>query len=138
MGDGETGTQSARRISSPEQLNDYLKVTNPKIWLLLVAVALLILGLLLWSGFTTIESYATGTARAIGGELTVSFDDPDKASRVQAGMEMEVGDVKTEVLTVGKNDAGEIVASARAIVPDGTYGVRVGYKRTQVLSMLLN
>ena len=127
-----------RRISSPEQLNDYLKVTNPRIWMLLAAVGLLIVGLLLWGGFTTIESYATGTARAVGGELTVTFDDQAKASKVLPGMEMEVGDVETEVLTVGSGADGSIVASARANIPDGSYAVRVGYKATQVISMLLN
>ena len=138
MGNEGAGTQDVRRMSSPEQLNDYLKVTSPKIWLLLAAVALLIGGLLLWSGFTTIESYATGTARAVGGELTVTFDDAKKAGKVQAGMEMTVGDVQTEILTVGTNDNDEIVASAHANIPDGLYTVRVGYKTTQVLSMLLN
>lgn len=135
---GDVENQSARRISSPEQLNDYLKVTSPKIWLLLVAVILLVVGLLLWSGFTTIESYATGTARAVGGELTVTFDDPAKANKVQAGMEMEVGDVHTEVLIVGTDDDGQPVALAKANIPDGSYSVRVGYRTTQVISMLLN
>lgn len=138
MGDGGTGNQDTRRISSPEQLNDYLKVTNPKIWMMLIAVVLLVSGLLLWSSFTTIESYATGTARAIGGELTVSFDDASKAAKVQPGMDMEVGDINTDVLAVGANENNEIIATARANIPDGTYGVRVGYKSTQVLSMLLN
>ena len=136
---GETKqTQNERSMSSPEQLNDYLKVTNPRIWLLLVAIILLVGGLLLWSGCTTIESYATGTARAIGGDLTVTFDDPAKASKVQPGMEMEVGDVKTEILTIGEDANGELVASARANIPDGSYTVRVGYKATQIISMLLN
>ena len=130
--------QGVRSISSPEQLNDYLKVTSPKIWLLLVAVILLIAGLLLWSGFTTNESYATGTARAVGGELTVTFDDAAKAEKVKAGMEMEVGDVHTEVLTIGTGENGELVASAQANIPDGLYSVRVGYNTTQVISMLLN
>ena len=130
--------QSVRRISSPEQLNDYLKVTSPKIWLLFIAVALLVADLLLWSGFTTLESYATGSARALGGELTVTFDDADKASKVQAGMEMDLGDVSTEVLAVGTDPDGRIVASAKASIPDGTYDVRVGYRSTQVISMLLN
>lgn len=130
--------RNARRMTSPEQLNDYLKVTNPKIWMLLVAVVLLVAGLLLWSGFTTVESYATGTARAVGGELTVTFDDAGKAGKVLPGMEMEVGDVRTEVLTIGTGEGGEIVASARANIPDGSYEVRVGYKTTQVISMLLN
>ena len=128
----------ARRISSPEQLDDYLKVTSPKVWVLLVAVVLLLAGLLLWGSFTTIESYATGTARAVGGELTVTFDDAEKASRVQPGMQIEVGDMRTEVLTVGPDESGKPVASARASIPDGSYDVRVGYKATQVISMLLN
>ena len=128
----------ARRISSPEQLNDYLKVTSPKIWLLLVAVILLIAGLILWSSFTTIESYATGTAKASGGEVTVTFDDAGKANNVQAGMMLEVGDVQTEVLAVGTDETGNTIATARANIPDGSYEVRVGYKTTQVLSMLLN
>ena len=136
-GDGEQ-LQDTRRISSPEQLNDYLKVTSPKIWVLLSAVILLVAGLLLWSSFTTIESYATGTAQAVGGELVVTFDDPEKASKVQPGMEMEVGDVETEVLAVGTNENGDLIASARAHIPDGSYKVRVGYKTTQVISMLLN
>ncbi len=129
---------NARRITSPDQLNDYLKVTNPKIWVLLAAVVLLIVGLLLWSGFTTIESYATGTARAIGGELSITFDDTNKANKIRPGMEMQVGDVHTEVLTVGTNETGSTVASAYANIPDGSYDVRVGYATTQVISMLLN
>ena len=131
-------SENARRISSPEQLNDYLKVTTPKIWLLLLAVALIIVGLLLWSGFTTIESYATGTGIADGGELTVTFDDAAKAHNVEAGMEMEVGGIQAEVLTVGTDEDGNLVASAHANIPDGSYEVRVGYRATQVISMLLN
>lgn len=131
-------SQVARRISSPEQLDDYLKVTSPKVWVLLISIALLLAGLLLWGGFTTIESYATGTARAVGGELTITFDDAAKASRVQPGMQIEVGDMSTEVLTVGQDEGGNLVASAQANIPDGSYDVRVGYATTQVISMLLN
>ena len=126
------------RISSPEQLNDYLKVTSPKIWVLLAAIILLIVSLLVWSNTATIESYATGTARADHGELVAKFDDPKKAINVEAGMKMEIGDVEAEVLTVGMDENGEVVASAQANIPDGAYKVRVGYNTTQVISMLLN
>lgn len=135
---GGEGSQGARRISSPEQLNDYLKVTNPKTWVLLVAILLLVGGLLLWSVFTTIESYATGTALADGGELTVMFHDDEKADRVEPGMELEIGGAYVEILTVGTDANGKVVATALANVPDGAYEVRVGYKTTQVISMLLN
>ena len=138
MSSGDAAGKDLRRMSSPEQLNDYLRVTSPKIWVLLVAIILLVASFLVWSSLTTIESYATGTARAVGGDLVVTFDDPAKASRVQPGMEMEVGDVRTEVLTVGTDENGGLVASAQARIPDGLYSVRVGYKATQVISMLLN
>ena len=37
------------RIASPEQLTDYLRVTNPGIWVILVAVILLLAGVFAWS-----------------------------------------------------------------------------------------
>ena len=37
------------RISSPEQMTDYLRVTNPGIWVILVAVILLLAGVFAWS-----------------------------------------------------------------------------------------
>lgn len=130
--------ENTRRLTSPEQLNDYLHVTTPQVWVLLVAVILSIAGFLIWSNSAVVESYATATVQAQGGELTVLFDDSEKGSRVQAGMTMQVGDVSTELLTVGKNDKGDVVASARANIPDGAYEARVGYDTTQVWSMLFN
>ena len=50
-------------ISSPEQLTDYLRVTNPGIWVMLVAIILLLGGLLAWSAMGTIG--ATEDAKAI-------------------------------------------------------------------------
>lgn len=133
-----TADVQARRISSPDDLNDYLHVTSPKIWMLLVAVVLVIAGLLIWSAQATVESYATGTAQAHNGELTVVFDDAEKAVNVKAGMEMEVGSNICEVLSVGVDEQGNVIASAQTNIPDGAYDVRVGYSTIQVLSMLFN
>ena len=44
--------KSMERLSSPEQLNDYLKVTNPAVWVVLAAVIFLLAGLFIWSFFT--------------------------------------------------------------------------------------
>ena len=33
---------SIDRISSPEQLNDYIRVTNPSIWVILAAIIILL------------------------------------------------------------------------------------------------
>ncbi len=93
---------------------------------------------LLLARFRGIESYAVGTARAVGGELTITFKDAEQADKVQPGMELEVGDVTTEVLAVGVEEDGTVIASAQANIPDGMYDIRVGYNTTQVISMLIN
>lgn len=128
----------AVRLASPEQLNDYLRVTNPKIWVLLVAVILLLGSLLVWSNFTVVESYAAATVEAKGGDLSISFDNQDKAAKVQPGMVLEVGNVNAEILRVESDSRGNTVAYALANIPDGTYDAKVGYDTLQVISMLLN
>ena len=44
------------RISSPEQLHDYLRVTSPKLWMILAAVIALMVGLIVFSSATTMEN----------------------------------------------------------------------------------
>lgn len=138
MGQDNAQVASGGRLSSPEQLNDYLRVTNPKIWVLLAAIALLLIGLVAWSVVTSIESYATGTAVVESGELSITFEDENSAKFVETGMTIEIGDVKTDVLAVGMDRDNNITATAQANVPDGTYQVRVAYKTTQVVKMLFN
>lgn len=41
--------KSLERVSSPEQLNDYIRVTTPSVWLVLIAVIFLLIGGLVWS-----------------------------------------------------------------------------------------
>ena len=36
------------RMSSPEKLNDYIRVSNPSVWVILVAIAILLIGVLVW------------------------------------------------------------------------------------------
>ncbi len=58
--------KSMDRISSPEQLNDYIRVTRPSVWLVLLALVILLSGMLAWSilGRVTVHD-ADGTEREI-------------------------------------------------------------------------
>ena len=42
-------------ISSPEQLDDYIKVSNPRAWMILAVILLCLIGLFIWSIFCFIE-----------------------------------------------------------------------------------
>ena len=46
------------RISSPEHLGDYMRVTSAGIWVVLTAVILLLAGLFVWSAVGTLETSA--------------------------------------------------------------------------------
>lgn len=130
--------QSLNRISSPEKLNDYLKVTKPAVWAVLAAVILLLVGLLIWSTFAYIGSYVEGVAVVKDGTMTVHFDDGTFAGNVQEGMEVTVGETSSTIIGVGLDGNGEVFAQAETVLDDGTYAASVNYKKTQVLSLLFN
>ncbi len=130
--------KSLDRISSPEQLNDYLHVTNPAVWLALTAVILLLAGALLWGSIASIDSFASGTAQVKDGNMTLRFDDDQIATSVKTGMTVEVGDTEAVISSVGRADDGSIFALADTNLADGSYPARVVYKNEQVLRLLFN
>ena len=47
--------KSIERVSSPEQLDDYIKVTTPSVWLIMSATIALLAGMIIWGVFGKIE-----------------------------------------------------------------------------------
>ena len=48
--------KTLERISSPEQLQDYMRVTNPGTWMVLAAVIVLLVGLIVASALFSVET----------------------------------------------------------------------------------
>ena len=130
--------KSLEQISSPERMNDYLQVTNPAVWLVLVAIILLLAGMLIWSSIASIDSFATGTAQVENGSMVIMFDDTQIASSVEPGMKVTVGDASETITSVGTAPDGTIFAVAETSLADGTYPVKVIYKQTQIIRLLFN
>lgn len=130
--------ESMDRIQSPEQLNDYLRVTNPAMWVVLAAVIILLVGVLVWSASAQIISYASGTARVQDGTMVVVFDDAQQAANVETGMTISVGDSDATIASIGSADDGTVFAVAQTDLSDGSYSARVVFRRTQVLRLLFN
>jgi len=40
--------ESLERMSSPEKLNDYIKVSNPSVWVILGAIAIMLIAVVVW------------------------------------------------------------------------------------------
>jgi hypothetical protein len=130
--------QSLNRVSSPEQLNDYLKVTKPAVWAVLIAVIVLLVGVMIWSSFAYIASSVSGTAKVQDGTMTVYFEDQTFAGRVQEGMSVTVGETASTIVGVGRDMEGNIFAQADTILDNGIYQAKVTYKLTQVFSLLFS
>ena len=126
------------RLSSPEELNDYLHVTRPSVWIALVAVVVILAGALVWSSVTYINSYVDGTAEVKDGTLAIVLDrETPFVNRLEAGQEIIVGDAVFTVSTIGYRDEG-IVVTARCGLMDGTYPAKVKFSKTQLLGMIFN
>lgn len=149
--------KSLKRISSPEQLNDYIRVSNPSVWLLLIAVLLLLAGVCVWGITGSLDTVVSAAAIAENGDVT-AYIPQDAASRVQAGMDVSIGenagrvleisdqplrlgeDFSEAALRMGGLNAGEWVYAAALDVPcnDGVYTAEIVTERVSPISFVLN
>ena len=56
MENGLFRKKSIDRISSPEALHDYMRVTSPRLWMILAAVVLLLIGFIVYASTATMEN----------------------------------------------------------------------------------
>ena len=127
--------KSLKRIHSPEELGEYLRVTSPAVWLLLTAVILLLAGMLLWSATSSI---VTGTAQVENGSLRLLFDEEELARSVETGMTVKIGETESTITGIGISPSGALFATGETTLTDGSYPARVILRQTQVLRLLFN
>ena len=129
---------SLEKISSPDQLDQYLKVTTPAVWILLVAVILLLGVAFWWSSQTAIASKVTATGTVKSGVLTIPLETDDARKNVKEGMNVVVGELTDTINYIQTTEDGGMIAVAIVSLPDGTYPVSISYKTTQLISLLFN
>lgn len=100
MNSGVFRKKSLERVSSPEQLNDYIRVSNPSVWLILGAVIILLAGVIVWGAAgalnTSIKTHAVWTD-----EGYVCYLTGDEAQKVKSGMQARLGGEQATVTAVG-------------------------------------
>lgn len=122
------------RISSPEQLTDYLRVTNPGIWVVLAAVILLLAGIFAWSAVGTLETTAQATVVV---ESRVAQVVPSGAESLETGMTLRVAGQETALLTAETDDYGRVYGTAEVDLPDGAYEGTVVTESVHPIQFLL-
>ena len=79
--------KSMDRISSPEQLNDRLRVANPGVWLLLAGILLVLAGICVWGIFGRLNTLLSVGAMTDQGK-TVCYVKEESRDRIALGMEV--------------------------------------------------
>lgn len=149
--------KSLERISSPEQLNDYIKVTNPSVWILLGAIIVLLLGVVIWAVFGQVATTVNAVALVEDGIATCYVREADAAS-VAPGDAVHIGgetyaleSVSAEpvqasavldayALHVGELQDGEWAyrAALSASIPDGVYVASIVTESVSPISFVVN
>ena len=107
--------KATEKLRSPDDLDKYVRVTNPSIWVALAACVALLAGLLAWGVFGAVTTNVTGTGVYFNGEVQcfLSADDVAKVTVGDAanvgGKSMTVSEVAAVPLSRG--EAGSVLAS---------------------------
>lgn len=127
--------KSIERISSPEELNNYLRVTNPSVWTVLIAIIIVLAGMVVWSTVGTLETRAEGVVTVKNGEAEVVVIG-NKVSLVDENDTIIVGDVTGTIDEVQIDEYGRAVGKAIMNLDDGKYKAVVVVESIQPISFL--
>ena len=91
--------KSLERISSPEQLNDYIRVSTPSVWMVLAAIIVLLIGVCVWGVFGHMDTLLPVAAVVQEGSAEAYVREEDAPS-VAEGMTVVLGDSKGTVTAI--------------------------------------
>ena len=112
-------SETLKRISSPEQLTDYLRVTNPGIWVVLAAVLALLVGFFVWMSVGTIETTVEVGVSTQGHIAEVAVK--SSSATIAKDMTLRVDNQETTILSTKKDEYGRTVGTAETNLQDGMY-----------------
>lgn len=128
--------KAMERISSPEDLTSYLRVTSPGMWIILAAVIALLVGLFAWSAVGTLETSVDATAivRDHTAQIVAAGQGADS---IQAGMPLWISSQEFVIASVDYDEYGRATARAEVSLPDGTYAATIVVEQTHPIEFLL-
>ena len=85
--------QSVDKVSSPEQLNEYIRVANPGVWMVLAVIVILLAGVIVWGCIGHLDTTLAAAVVADGGEAVMYVKESD-APKLKLGMTVRTGEME--------------------------------------------
>ena len=158
MENGLFRKKSMDRISSPEELHDYMRVTSPRLWMILTAIVVLLAGFIVYASTVKmentipvrvkVETYHM-TADMTGAEerdvLLVYSELPlEKLDSVKTGMKLRLNNETGHVSWITTSEEDQLLDVAFEMDPlkyplnDGEYDAELVLESTTPISFLWN
>ena len=122
------------QMTSPDQLTDCLKVTNPGVWAVLIAVVLLLLGLLAWACVGTLKTTADAKVVVKDDSAAIMLESPYV---INQGMTVTILSQEYPVESTAADEYGRTVGVANVDLPNGAYDGTVVVDETHAIDFLL-
>lgn len=130
--------KSMEKVKSPDNLNEYIRIANPGVWMLLATIIFLLLGFCLWGIFGQIRTVVQVDAYSNGGVITCSLTDADAAA-VRPGMPVLIDGQEGAVTEVAvRSGSSCCTVTVPVSLPDGIYSAQIEVETIQPISFLLN
>ena len=128
--------KSIDRIASPEELNNYLRVTTPGVWALLVAIIVFLFGLIVWSSVGVLETKAEAKITVEDSIMEVIVTG-SKVDKIKDGMIVVCSDNETVLEDVSIDEYGRAVGYAVTNLRNGKYNGEVIIERIHPIKFLI-
>ena len=124
------------KISSPEQLTEYLKVTSPRMWIILAAVIMVLAAVVVWGFLGRMETVKEVRVIVTAGRARIVTLD---SSELERGMLLRIDGQEFTVNGTVSDEFDRPVGLATVTLPDGSYDGTVVIGQTRaVLSLFGN
>lgn len=133
--------KSIDRVSSPEQLHDYMRVTSPKLWMILVTILVLLAGFIIFAASTKVENTLQIKASVEDGAILSELS-TDQGERVRVGMTVRISDLDSTVTEIYQDKNSFLLLmelkDPDLELKDGSYDAEIVTETTTLISFLLN
>lgn len=95
------------KVNTPDDLNDYIKISNPSLWVVLIAIIIFLIGILVWGIFGKLYVTVTVPTYVNGGHAISLINDTDIDS-IEEGKKIMINSV--DGIIVSKSSTKEKIS----------------------------
>ncbi len=134
--------KTMERIQSPEQMDKYLQVTRPKVWVSLIAMLLLFIGLIEWVMIGNLDTLVAADIQVkdkravITEKVQSAFYKGTDMSKVGEGTIIYLDGKSYEADGCTVDEDGVTILYAEMDLPDGTYEGQILVESVKAITVL--